>query len=80
MHNELYWLPIDPRDIQKDDWATDQFQFYWTCAALYPPVEEDGSGDDRGSTSELTKQYIAELESVTSPLSCWRFNQRWASN
>lgn len=84
MHDELSWLPIDPRDIQKEDWAIDQFRFYWACTALYPPVGEGGgNGNDRGRRStggELTRQYLAELESVTSPLSCWRFNSRWASN
>lgn len=83
MHDDLYWLPTDPRDLQREDWAADQFQFYWACRALYPPGGgEDYTVDDRGSSaiSELTKQYIAELESVSSPLSCWRFNNRWASN
>lgn len=82
MHDDMFWLPIDPRDTQTDGWATDPFQFYWACNALYPPPggAADSNGDSRDDGSELMKQFVAELESVNSPLSCWRFNNRWSSN
>lgn len=72
MHDEVRWLATDPRDLEPDGWSVDDyFRFSWACSAHHlPTTDRDGA---------LMKQYMLELDTVNSALSCWRFNNRWAS-
>lgn len=85
MHDEVHWLATDPQDLEPEDWTVDDyFRFSWTCAALHAPSPDSagGGGGGRGGDKvegDIMQQYMAELENVDSALSCWRFNNRWAS-
>lgn len=71
MHDDVHWVATDPGDRRQEDWAVDVYTFAWSCTALHAPeaTAEEGRGMEK---------YLAELESVDSPMSCWQFNTRWS--
>lgn len=74
MHDDMHWLATDPQDKLEDDWAVDMYSFAWTCNAYSSPDESIAENADK------MKNFVLGLKKVRSPLDCWRFNNRWASN
>lgn len=71
MHDDVYWLPVDPRDKKKDGWAVDIYDFAWSCTAYHTPSTAHADAKAR-------ERYLAELARVDTPNACWRFNDRWS--
>lgn len=73
MRDDVHWVATDPQDRRLGDWAVDVYSFAWSCQAGHPPeaISEEGG--------QAMEKYLAELENVDSPMSCWQFNSRWSS-
>lgn len=68
MHDAVYWIAVDPFDLQPDQWRPDLANYAWVCEAnarIFLKDEADKA------------QYLADLLSVRSPDDCLSFGQYW---
>lgn len=71
MHDDMYWLATDPRDIKRDDWAVDAYHYSWACSA------NEVARAGRLEKPEQVADYLADIAEVNSPFSCMQFRNKW---
>ncbi|CAM9656637.1 unnamed protein product [Ectocarpus sp. 4 AP-2014] len=71
MRDAVQWLPVDPHDMQPDNWRPDLRKYSWVCptSELHAPQDQDG-----------LEQYIADYRMVRTISQCRIVIAHWGKS